>query len=298
MPRLEERRLQQLRGSSYVLTLPKEWVEELGLGKGSSVFLLAEPGLLIVVPGERVGGPLVDVELDVIGVGRLEDLTRALYKIGVNQVRFRTRGPVQQVISRLRRMRGEVHGLIATAPSENEVLASFSDEVFASLDQGIRVFLTTLVSAAQSAAKNVGSGETGSPPDELADCRLYALALFRYASGLITKPSRDLIVRALPLASLVSARMLDLCEAFEDVATDGGGGDLSHTVKTFATLVSELTDAVGGDYEALERVGEKVEEVLTGRGLEDCRVYTLFVALSKVVESLKELTLTRAALTA
>jgi hypothetical protein len=297
MPRLEERRLQQLRGSSYVLTLPKDWVEELGLGKGSSVFLLTEPGLLIVVPGERAVGPLVDVELDVIGVGRLEELTRALYKIGVGQVRFRTRGPTQQVIGRLRRMRGEVHGLIATAPSENEVLASFSDEVFASLEQGIRVFLTTLVSAAQSAAKNVGSGDSASLPDELADCRLYALALFRYASGLITKPSRDLVVRALPLASLVSARMLDLCEAFEDVATVGRGG-FSHLVETFATLVSELTDAIGGDYEALERVGEKVEEVLTGRGVEDCRVYTLFVALSKVIESLKEFTLIRAVLTA
>ena len=298
MPKLEERRLQQLRGSSYVLTLPKDWVEELGLGKGSSVFLLAEPGLLIVVPGERAGYPLVDVELDVIGVGRLEELTKALYKIGVSQVKFRTREPVQQVISRLRKMRGEVHGLIATTPSENEVLASFSDEVFASLDHGIRVFLTTLVSAAQSVARDVGSGYTASLPDELADCRLYALALFRYASGLITKASRDLIVRALPIASLVSARMLDLCEAFEDIMTDSGGEDLSQLVKTFTTFVSELIDAIGGDFEALERVEEKVEKVLAGRRLEDRRACTLFVVLSKVVESLKELALVKAVLTA
>ncbi|MEM3155839.1 MAG: AbrB/MazE/SpoVT family DNA-binding domain-containing protein [Nitrososphaerota archaeon] len=289
MPRVEERRLQQLRGSSYVLTLPKDWVEGQGLGKGASVLLLTDPGLLIVVPSERAGGTAVDVELDVVGERRLEYLAKVLYKIGVNQIRFRTREPIQQVMSRLRRLRREIHGLIVTAPSEHESLASFSDEVFASLEQGIRVFLMTLASAAQSAAKQTGSGETSTLQDELADCRLYALALFRHVSGMITRPSRDLVIQALPLAGVVSARMLDLCDAFEEFATRGG--DVSSVVGTFAELVSELTDAVGGDHESLERVEDKLRGVVTGRILEDCRAYELFTTLSKATESIKELML-------
>lgn len=289
MPRLEERRLQQLRGSSYVLTLPKDWVEELGLGKGSSVFLLAEPGLLIVVPGEKTGGLLIDMDLEAFGEKRLEEVTRILYMIGASQVRFRTRAPIQQIMSRLRRLRREIHGLIVTTPGENQIEGSFSDEVFASLDQGIRVFLMTLASAAQTVARQPGFDSGATLPDEVVDCRLYALALFRYVSGLLTKPSRDLVFQALSLASVIAARLLDLCDSFEDVVSSSMGDGFSEVISLFAELVSELTDAVGGDYDSLEQVGGKLEKILAEQGIKDCRQHSLFKTLLQTVNSLKDL---------
>ncbi|MCS7145696.1 MAG: AbrB/MazE/SpoVT family DNA-binding domain-containing protein [Nitrososphaerota archaeon] len=298
MPKLEERRLQQLRGSSYVLTLPKEWVEELGLGKGSSVFLLTEPGLLIVVPGERVGGLLVDVELDVVGEERLENVVKVLYRVGASQVRFRTRKPVHEVVGKIRRLRREIHGLIVTAPSENLAVVSFSDEVFAGLDQGIRVFLMTLASAAQVAAKPAGQVDAGSLQEELADCRLYALALFRHVSGLITKPSRDMVIQALPLTGVVSARMLDLCDSFENAVASGVTGVFTGLVGVFSELVAEMTDALGGDFESFEKVEKRVKEALVDIASGDCRAYMLFKSLLNLAESLKELALLKTIITA
>jgi len=43
MPKLYERNVQQLRGSSYIITLPNDWVLESGLEKGASVLLAVEP---------------------------------------------------------------------------------------------------------------------------------------------------------------------------------------------------------------------------------------------------------------
>ncbi|MEM2931433.1 MAG: AbrB/MazE/SpoVT family DNA-binding domain-containing protein [Nitrososphaerota archaeon] len=53
MPKLYERNIQQLRGSSYILTLPKEWVLESGLEKGSSVLLAVEPYFIRIVPATK-----------------------------------------------------------------------------------------------------------------------------------------------------------------------------------------------------------------------------------------------------
>ncbi|MEM4591362.1 MAG: AbrB/MazE/SpoVT family DNA-binding domain-containing protein [Nitrososphaerota archaeon] len=298
MPRLEERRLQQLRGSSYVLTLPKDWVEELGLGKGSSVFLLAEPGLLIVVPSEKAGGLLVDIDLDVVGEKRLEDVTRVLYKIGASQVRFRTRAAVQELMSRLRRLRREIHGFIVTTPRENQVEGAFSDEVFASLDQGVRVFLMTLASAAQTAVRQEEMKDIAALPDEVADCRLYAHALFRHVSGLLTKPSRDIVIQAISLASVIATRLLDLCNSFEDVVSSRTGSGLSENLIIFAELVSELTDAIGGDHDSLERVGGKVEKMLADEAVRDCKCYVLFRTLSQAINSLRDLYLLKTVIAA
>lgn len=298
MPRVEERRLQQLRGSSYVLTLPKEWVEELGLGKGSSVYLLAEPGLLLIVPGEKAGALSVDVELDFIGWERLEDVVKTLYKVGASQVRFRTRGQAQQLVGRLRRLRGEVHGLIVTAPNEDEAVGLFSDEVFATLEQGIRVLLMTLATAAQAAFKQTSQEEAGTLRDELADCRLYALALFRHVVGLEAKPSREMPIQAIPIAGVASARILDLCNIFEDIVTKEAPSDRAGVVNTFAELVSELTDALGGDLRALESLEEKISSILSGYSLVECRAYMLFKTLLSLVESLRELALLKTVLIA
>jgi hypothetical protein len=291
MPRLEKRRLQQLRGSSYVLTLPKDWVEEMGLGKGSSVLLLSDPGVFCVVPSDRGGGFAVEIDTrDVGGEEGVEEAVRLFYTLGAVSMRIKSPGASYRLLPRIRRLRAELHGVMATVLNEDEVQVSFSGELFTSLEEGVRSFLVSLATAARAAASYAVTGDKEAVMSEVSECLLQARALSRYVSWMISRPSRDLIIQATPLAGVLSARLIDLCASLEEALKQGISRE---DAETFASLVSELAESVDKGYEDAGRVWRRVVEKAAATPRDRSAAHQLLRSLAHASEALKHLALMR-----
>jgi Phosphate uptake regulator len=145
MPRVEERKVQQLRGSSYVLTLPKEWVEASGLKKGMGVTVVYEPGLLRVYPTGRRKLEL-SMTVETLTAEQVGELVTACYELGCSSVTISCRsGMSDDLRNVLRRLREELHGVFVSQQSEGVVSVEISEVPFKSFEQAVSILLQALV---------------------------------------------------------------------------------------------------------------------------------------------------------
>ncbi|MBY9004209.1 MAG: phosphate uptake regulator PhoU, partial [Candidatus Lokiarchaeota archaeon] len=66
---IENRKVQQTGGSSYIISLPKEWINEHNIKKGDSLSILSQPnGNLMITPHansqEYIKEKIIDIEKD------------------------------------------------------------------------------------------------------------------------------------------------------------------------------------------------------------------------------------------
>mgnify|MGYP003867337219 CR=1 FL=1 len=88
---METRKVQLTGGSTYTVSLPKEWATENGVDSGSIVEFYAEDDLLLVSP--QHGDDHVEGTLDVTGLDNRHELTRAvmtMYVSGFDVIRLET----------------------------------------------------------------------------------------------------------------------------------------------------------------------------------------------------------------
>ncbi len=107
---------------------------------------------------------------------------------------------------------------------------------------------------------------------------------------MISRPSRDLIIQATPLAGVLSARLIDLCISLEEALKQG---ITREEAETFASLVSELAESVDRGYEDAGRVWRRVVETTAATPRERFAAHQLLRSLAQASEILKHLVLMR-----
>ena len=221
MPKVEERKVQQLRGSSYVLTLPKEWVEASGLKKGMGVTVVYEPGLLRVYPTGRRKLELSRT-VETLTAEQVGELVTACYELGCSSVTISCRsGMGEDLRNVLRRLREELQGVFVSQHSEGVVSVEISEVPFKSLEQAVSILLQALVRTLRFAASGGPRAGRGELEELLRDSRGYGSALLRYVSSLFSSPESNVPHYAMPLMVEVAVRMRDLVSTVGELLTSG-----------------------------------------------------------------------------
>jgi antitoxin component of MazEF toxin-antitoxin module len=221
MPKVEERKVQQLRGSSYVLTLPKEWVEASGLRKGMGVTVVYEPGILRVFPTGRRKLEL-SVTVETSATEQIGEIVTACYELGCSSLTISCRSGISDELrSVLKRLREELQGVFVSQQSEGVVSVEISEVPFKSLEQAVSILLQALV-------RTLRFAESGGPwvkredlEEMLRDLRGYGSALVRYVSSLLSSPDGTVPHYAMPLMVEVAVRTRDLVSTVGDLLTSG-----------------------------------------------------------------------------
>lgn len=117
MPLPEEtRRVQTIRGSTHLISLPKPWVDQLGIHAGTplTLRLLPDGGILLSLPAARMTQPLnIDLQLDADRADEVERAMIAAYLGGYDVIRVSpARGGMDTLEEAARRVCDRVRGLI------------------------------------------------------------------------------------------------------------------------------------------------------------------------------------------
>jgi antitoxin component of MazEF toxin-antitoxin module len=264
MPKVEERKVQQLRGSSYVLTLPKEWVEASGLRKGMGVTVVYEPGILRVFPTGRRKLEL-SVTVETSATEQIGEIVTACYELGCSSLTISCRSGISEELrSVLKRLREELQGVFVSQQSEGVVSVEISEVPFKSLEQAVSILLQALV-------RTLRFAESGGPwvkredlEEMLRDSRGYGSALVRYVSSLLSSPDGTVPHYAMPLIVEVAVRMRDLVSTVGELLTSGSWSQESlasveRLLENLSLHVADLLSA--GAQEGLMGLRREVREL-------------------------------------
>jgi antitoxin component of MazEF toxin-antitoxin module len=264
MPKVEERKVQQLRGSSYVLTLPKEWVEASGLRKGMGVTVVYEPGILRVFPTGRRKLEL-SVTVETSATEQIGEIVTACYELGCSSLTISCRSGISDELrSVLKRLREELQGVFVSQQSEGVVSVEISEVPFKSLEQAVSILLQALV-------RTLRFAEPGGPwvkredlEEMLRDSKGYGSALVRYVSSLLSSPDGTVPHYAMPLMVEVAVRMRDLVSTVGELLTSGSWSQESlasveRLLENLSLHVADLLSA--GAQEGLMGLRREVREL-------------------------------------
>ncbi|MEM3489088.1 MAG: AbrB/MazE/SpoVT family DNA-binding domain-containing protein, partial [Nitrososphaerota archaeon] len=146
MPKLYERNIQQLRGSSYILTLPKEWVLESGLEKGSSVLLAVEPYFIRIVPATKQVKKTAKLMIDEkIKVEEIEEAIKWAYVSGIDELTiFRTEGIPHSIRNNIRKLRTVIPGMIISYEDSENLKVEFAEPTIKDFTNSLKTFLVSI----------------------------------------------------------------------------------------------------------------------------------------------------------
>lgn len=122
---METRKLQQVGGGTYTVSIPKSWAEDQGLEAGTEVTLYTHAdGSIVVRSSERDAGALETVTIDVPGTepASVRRALAAAHVVGFESVRLRPETSFTE--EQCRAARSAVHSLVGT-----DVLAARDDEI-------------------------------------------------------------------------------------------------------------------------------------------------------------------------
>jgi len=215
MPRLYERNIQQLRGSSYVITLPKEWVLESGLGKGSSVLLSVEPYIIRITPSTRQVKRSTSLNIDNIGENQLEDAVKWAYSSGLDELIISQPGRVsEKSLNTIRRLRMVIPGMIVSHEVDERIKIEFAELTFQDFTQILKTFLQSVERTLNSAIaylEKIGEDEVDLPA-VIEESIGYSLILTRFAAKSIIHPVLNvstLRIYDLSTVAVMAAELMD-----------------------------------------------------------------------------------------
>jgi antitoxin component of MazEF toxin-antitoxin module len=264
MPKVEERKVQQLRGSSYVLTLPKEWVEASGLRKGMGVTVVYEPGILRVFPTGRRKLEL-SVTVETSAAEQIGEIVTACYELGCSSLTISCRSGISDELRGvLKRLREELQGVFVSQQSEGVVSVEISEVPFKSLEQAVSILLQALVRTLRFAESGGPKVKREDLEEMLRDSRGYGSALVRYVSSLLSSPDGTVPHYAMPLIVEVAVRMRDLVSTVGELLTSGSWSQeslasLERLLENLSLHVADLLSA--GAQEGLMGLRREVREL-------------------------------------
>lgn len=142
MPKLYERTLQQLRGSSYIITLPKEWVIESGLEKGSSVLLAVEPYIIRIIPATKQVKRTAKFMINEINEEQVEEAIKWVYLSGIDElIIIKTEEISYTVRNTIRKLRTVIPGMIISYEDSQNIKIEFAEPAIRDIADSLKTFL-------------------------------------------------------------------------------------------------------------------------------------------------------------
>ncbi|RLG01171.1 MAG: phosphate uptake regulator PhoU [Thaumarchaeota archaeon] len=120
------RKVQLTGGSTYIISLPKEWASDVGIKPGDYVQVIPQPDqTLLLVPGEKVEEPS-EALIDAVSAESPEEVVRefiACYLTGYNVIKLKFGKKVDEYKARLKDiMRSKLIGLETIEESTNQMV--------------------------------------------------------------------------------------------------------------------------------------------------------------------------------
>ena len=145
----ETRKLQITGGSTYTVSLPKKWVTEMGLGRGSPLILVRKSdGTLIITPERHAtASESLEAIIDIIPTDNPETIVRKIvsaYLVGYNLICIRTK--IQRLVSN---QRNTIKSFARRMLVGTEIIADSSNEII------LKVLLSYPELSIQSALRRI-----------------------------------------------------------------------------------------------------------------------------------------------
>ncbi|WP_128477209.1 phosphate signaling complex PhoU family protein [Halorussus pelagicus] len=266
------RKVQSVGGSSFTVSLPKDWATDHGLEAGNEVFLYPhEDGTLILRTCERGGGDdAPSVSVGDLSSDTLPWVVGALYVAGETRFALRTDGRFTSAERRAMTAAGnDLVGLeVADESTDSVTFRSMPRSQRLSLGQtvlNLRYVALSMHRSATSALLDADADRASEVLDQSADVdRQFALVsrCVERRISLPRGPSRPDVDRRTALDYFAIARELDgIASCAERIATVASELDATPT----GSLEADLTDYARRSRRVVERA---VEATINGRSLE------------------------------
>jgi len=131
MSEAEIRSLQKIKGGSYVITLPRWWVERTGVKKGQKIVVVSDPIGLRLIPQSLRKLPEVElIREDFTHIRHIRYVVFSYYMQGVNKITILSKDGFSPDERReLRRLRGELLGADIVEDTNNRISLKFITSV-------------------------------------------------------------------------------------------------------------------------------------------------------------------------
>lgn len=253
MPEVLERRLQRIREASYVITLPKDWVEEMGLKKGSTLVLCVEKGLARMYPSSR--SPLrYFVVVDGMDAEDVRATVRYSYWFGADALTLSSREAMGQGLrDSVRTVRLELPGALVTSEDERSVTIEFAGDVVKDYVHALKIFAAYFYSTLRRFAG------MGASADAVLDLRSYANVQRRAVSRELLRPNGSITVLEASLLSSYSDLCLSMTEMLPTILAGGAVTDGELLVTLGRALLGAVESYESNELRKLERTIREIE---------------------------------------
>ena len=190
---METRKIQQVGGGTYTVSLPKEWATAADIEPGSVVTLHTHiDGTLVVKTGDEEPASTLPLRLSVGGADpdAVDRALRAVYAAGIETVELRAASPdgVDDALRRrIERVTRGLTGLAVTETTGDTVrVRSLLDAEEVSIPQSVRQLQFAALSAHRTATAAVTNSTTIERPDDRDDqaARIFAMVDRYFGRGL------------------------------------------------------------------------------------------------------------------
>lgn len=280
---METRKIQQVGGGTYTVSVPREWADSEGVSQGDGVNLHAHlDGVLVVEACDRDEDPIgsVSVSVDAVAPEHAARLLQAAYAAGYDEVTLTASGGLTEdqrdaVTSTARTLAGATVSTNSPGAITVHVLLD-SDEI--SIRQTIRQLSFTALSACRDAVA-VAIGDTdpsGFAASERQTGRLYAIAERSFSRALARLDEMDALGYPRPaLFELTSTahHLNRVTECADRIAAAGRNSEDALDTQ-YTSEVEALAE------QALSVVDRAVDGVLSDEGIEEaCRAIATYQAV-------------------
>lgn len=183
---METRKIQQVGGGTYTVSLPKEWATAADIEPGAVVALHSHiDGTLVVQTGVEDGDsePL-ELAIGDAGPDALERTLRAAYTAGIDSIELDADGVTEATHRRVDRLTRSLTGVTVTESSDDAIqLRSLLDVEEVSITQSVRQLQFAALSAHREATAHLTTPDAPARQDDGAD-RIAAMVDHYFQRGL------------------------------------------------------------------------------------------------------------------
>ncbi|MEM0257297.1 MAG: phosphate uptake regulator PhoU [Saccharolobus sp.] len=229
------RRIQKIKGGSYIITLPPDWIRRNNLDAKSEVFVIEKDGEIIIKPTKNYSDKK-SINLDSNDIDTVKYLINVYYMQGIVEILVESKSTISaEIKNELKNLQLYLPGLYVESESFNYIKFRVQDNLTINLIDEMKNFSQKLLTLLEDLEKIVNN-----PNKEMAlDLRNRADDLYKPYNLLIRKIALISQKEEQFLLKGISTRDLILYA----IAMRDMGRMLSH-IKTASTIITECNESV------------------------------------------------------
>lgn len=220
MPKLYERNIQQLRGSSFVITLPKEWVLDSGLEKGASVILAVEPYIIRIIPATTRVKRTAKLVANEMSQEMLEEAIKWSYLSGIDELIISQSGGVSNnTRTTIRKLRTVIPGMVISYEDNENVKIEFAELALRDFTDSLKTFLLSIKRTLQEIIEYIENKSEQDSDISISaeECISNSLIISRLSSKSIIQPALNISTISIHGLLAIAITTVDLTELVIDV---------------------------------------------------------------------------------